>query len=90
VVERALEVGHVVTAFTRNPAAVQRHHDRLQTASGDALDAAAVLRAVEGRDAVISVYGVRFDPLHKITISRQAPATSSSRWNTTVYGATLA
>ena len=68
VVERALEVGHIVTAFTRNPAAVQRHHDRLQTASGDVLDAAAVLRAVEGQDAVISVYGVRFDPLHKITI----------------------
>ena len=68
VVERALKVGHVVTAFTRNPAAVQRDHDHLQTASGDVLDAAAVLRAVEEQDAVISVYGVRFDPLHKITI----------------------
>ena len=67
-VERALEAGHIVTALTRHPASVQRHHDRLQTTSGDVLDAAAVLRAVEGQDAVISVYGVRFDPLHEITV----------------------
>lgn len=68
VVERALEAGHFVTAFTRHPAAVQRHHDRLLTACGDVLDPAAVLRAAEGQDAVISVYGVRFDPLNEITV----------------------
>ena len=32
------------------------------------LDPAAVEGAVQGQDAVISVYGVSFDPLHTITV----------------------
>jgi putative NADH-flavin reductase len=57
VVEQALEQGHQVTAFTRNPAGVEQQHERLQVAQGDVTDVEAVARVVAGHDAVIVTVG---------------------------------
>jgi len=56
-VEQALEAGHEVTAFVRDPARLPVEHARLRVLKGDVLDMAAVERAVEGQDAVLSVIG---------------------------------
>jgi putative NADH-flavin reductase len=55
-VRQALERGHSVTAFARDPAALDKH-DRLQSIAGDVLDAAAVERAVADHDAVLCTVG---------------------------------
>lgn len=57
VVEQALERGHEVTAFTRDPGRVARSHERLRVVGGDVADPAAVDRAVAGQDAVIVALG---------------------------------
>jgi putative NADH-flavin reductase len=57
VVAQALDKGHAVTAFTRNPAHVQQQHERLEVVRGDVSDLAAVQRAVVGHDAVIVTLG---------------------------------
>lgn len=59
VVKRALEKGHQVTAFVRNPAAVSLVHPKLTLMSGDALSQDAVNRAIAGQDAVISCLSAR-------------------------------
>jgi putative NADH-flavin reductase len=51
-VEQTLAEGHSVTALVRNPEKLTINHDRLQVLQGDALDAEAVQRAVQGQDAV--------------------------------------
>jgi putative NADH-flavin reductase len=55
-VRQALDRGHAVTAFARDPSALDRR-DGLQALAGDVLDAAAVERAVVGHDAVLSALG---------------------------------
>jgi putative NADH-flavin reductase len=55
-VRQALERGHSVTAFAREPAALEEH-DNLRGLAGDVLDPAAVERAVTGHDAVLCVVG---------------------------------
>lgn len=57
VVEQALGQGHDVTAFTRDPAKVERRHDRLTVVGADVTDVRAVTEAVTGHDAVIVVLG---------------------------------
>jgi putative NADH-flavin reductase len=57
VVDQALEQGHDVTAFTRDPAKVERHHDRLTVVGGDVMDMGRVTEAVAGHDAVIVTLG---------------------------------
>jgi putative NADH-flavin reductase len=57
VVEQTLRSGHEVTVFTRDPARVDRQHERLRVAQGDITDAAAVARAVACHDAVIVTLG---------------------------------
>ena len=53
-----LERGDEVTAFARTPSAVpEREH--LRVVQGEARDAASLARAVEGQDAVLSVFGPR-------------------------------
>jgi putative NADH-flavin reductase len=59
IVAQALEQGHVVTVFVRNPAAISTKHDRLKVAQGDILDYPSVETAVQGQDAVLSALGVR-------------------------------
>jgi len=59
IVEQALEQGHNVTAFARNPDAVKIHNDKLTVIKGDILDPSAVENAISGKDAVLSALGVR-------------------------------
>ena len=56
-VEQALQRGHHVTAFVRNPAKLSAQHERLAVARGDVLDYASVEAAVEGHSAVLCALG---------------------------------
>lgn len=56
-VKQALEQGHAVTAFARNPSAVRVVHERLTVVHGDVLDYDSIERAVQGKDAVLSALG---------------------------------
>jgi hypothetical protein len=56
-VRQALDAGHSVTAFVRDPAKLGVTHTNLRIVQGTSTDAAAVERAVEGQDAVISALG---------------------------------
>lgn len=56
-VTQALERGHVVTAFVRNPSKLPIKHPHLQVIQGDVLDYSAVEAAVRGQDAVLSALG---------------------------------
>lgn len=57
-VEQALEQGHLVTAFVRNPSKADlAEHARLRIFRGDVLDYASVLEAVSGQDAVLCAIG---------------------------------
>jgi putative NADH-flavin reductase len=57
VVEQALEQGHTVTAFARDPAKLSIKHAHLKVAQGDVMDLASVEKAVQGQDAVVCVLG---------------------------------
>ena len=56
-VEQALEQGYPVTAFARSPAKLASERTGLEVVEGDALDAAAVERAVRGHEAVLCAVG---------------------------------
>lgn len=56
-VTQALERGHVVTAYVRNPSKLPIEHPQLQIIQGDVLNYASVEAAVRGQDAVISALG---------------------------------
>ncbi len=56
-VAQALERGHAVTAFARNPAKLGIEHPNLRVVQGDVLDYASVEAAVKGQEAVISALG---------------------------------
>jgi putative NADH-flavin reductase len=57
--EQALEQGHIVTAFARNPSKVRATHQNLRVVKGDILDYSSVEAALRGQDAVLSALGVR-------------------------------
>lgn len=57
--KQALERGHRVLAFARDPRQIALSDPRLETLRGDVLDRAAVTKAVSGADVAISVLGVR-------------------------------
>lgn len=57
-VSQALDAGHDVTAFTRNPAALEPHQ-RLKIEAGATHDSSAVGRAIAGQDAVLCALGGR-------------------------------
>ncbi|MFA5910301.1 MAG: SDR family oxidoreductase [Vicinamibacterales bacterium] len=58
VLTQALEAGHHVTVFARNPAAVTTRHEHLRVVAGDVTAGDATLAvAVQGQDAVISALG---------------------------------
>ena len=53
-VRMLLERGDNLTAFVRNPSAITERSDRLRVFHGDARDSAAINRAVQSQDAVLS------------------------------------
>jgi putative NADH-flavin reductase len=59
VVRRALDAGHHVTAFARDPGAVAGRGERLRVAQGDVLDEASIEQALAGQDAVVSCLGTK-------------------------------
>ncbi len=63
IVRQALDAGHDVTAFVRNPARVSIQHPKLRLVTGDVTDSAAVERAVSGQDAVLSALGPTRPPV---------------------------
>jgi len=63
IVKQALEAGHEVTAFVRNPAKVVIQHPKLKLVTGDVMVAAAVEEAVAGQEAVISALGPTRPPM---------------------------
>ncbi len=56
-VKQALEQGHVVTAFARDPSKLEINHENLRVVTGNVLSLAPVEEAVKGQDAVICVLG---------------------------------
>lgn len=65
-VAQALEQGHIVSAFARNPVGVTKKHDRLSIIQGNIIDYSSVQRAVKGQDAALSALGIKI--LKKNTI----------------------
>ena len=61
VVTQALDAGHHVTAYVRNPAKLDLTHPNLTVVPGELTDREAVQRAVHGTDAVISALGPSLD-----------------------------
>jgi putative NADH-flavin reductase len=61
VVTQALDAGHHVTAYVRNPSKLDVAHSNLTVAAGELTDGDAVQRAVHGADAVISALGPSLD-----------------------------
>ncbi len=66
-VKQALEQGHVITAFVRDPARLTLEDKNLSFVTGDVFDEASVAKTVEGQDAVICALGAGSD-LKKTTI----------------------
>jgi putative NADH-flavin reductase len=56
-IEQALDQGHRVTAFVRDPAKLGIKHANLQIVQGDVMNSAAVEQAVKGQDVVLSAIG---------------------------------
>src|SRR3954463_9690195 len=61
IVTQALDAGHHVSAYLRNPAKLTVSHPSLTVITGELTDRDAVQRAVHGADAVISALGPSLD-----------------------------
>jgi len=57
VVEQALAAGHTVIALVRSPEKMTTGNPNLRVVTGEATDASAISRALQGADAVISTLG---------------------------------
>jgi len=57
-ITQALEMGHEVTAFARNPEKINLKHDNLIKLKGNALDYDSVVTALQGQDAVLCALGM--------------------------------
>lgn len=57
-VVQALEAGHQVTVFVRDPSSAPQR-DRVRVVQGDVLQASVVAAAIEGQEAVLSALGAR-------------------------------
>ena len=62
-VEQALDAGHNVTAYVRNPAKLRYKHENLHVVQGEITEVGKVAEAIAGTDAVISALGV-YTPTH--------------------------
>lgn len=58
-VQQALQQGHVVTAFVRDPAKIRFSHERLRVVRGDILDENSIDAAMAGQEGVLSALGTR-------------------------------
>jgi putative NADH-flavin reductase len=58
-VQQALDQGHVVTAFARDPVKIRLTHANLRVVRGDILQPDSVDRAMTGQEAVMSALGTR-------------------------------
>lgn len=56
-VQQALEQGHLVATFARNPNKLDIQHPNLKLVQGDVLDLASVQQAVQNQDAVLCSLG---------------------------------
>ena len=56
-VKQALEKGHEVTAFLRDPTRLPVKHDLMELVIGDVLTAENIADAVQGQDAVVCILG---------------------------------
>ena len=56
-VEQALAEGHQVTAAVRNPASMNRTHERLHVLTCNVMDETSVCQALEGQDVVFCTLG---------------------------------
>ena len=56
-VQQALDAGHEVVAFVRNPSRMPIQHERLTVVQGDVMNPADVEKSVVGADAVLNVIG---------------------------------
>ena len=63
VVRQALETGHQVTAFVRNPEKLGIEHPNLVVCQGDVMHGGKVEQAIAGQDAVISTLGSTRPPV---------------------------
>lgn len=66
-VKQALEQGHSVTAFVRDPARLAVENENLTVVTGDVFNPSSVVKAIEGQDAVICALGAGSD-LKKTTV----------------------
>ena len=57
VLAQALEAGHTVTAFVRNPEKLNLKHQNLNIFTGDVMNAALVQEAVIGHEAAVCILG---------------------------------
>jgi len=71
-IEQALEAGHEVVAYARNPSKLDIRHERLKVIQGELADVALIEGAVSGAEAVISALGPRGG-------SRERPITRGMR-----------
>ena len=76
-VKQALEKGHMITVFVRNPEKVEIKHANLAVIKGDVLDATSVKGAVVGHDAVLVALGVK-PPSRAIVVGPGTKKTSST------------
>ena len=60
IVLQAIERGHEVTAYVRNPERLKMFGERIAVIRGDLLNSAELARAIEGHDAVLSAFGPRY------------------------------
>ncbi len=61
ITKQALEAGHTVTAFVRDPARISIEDKKLQVMTGDVFDPESVAGAIEGQDAIICALGAGND-----------------------------
>ena len=60
IVLQAIEHGHEVTAFVRNPEPLKTFGKRVAVICGNVLDSGELARAIQGHDAVLSAFGPRY------------------------------
>jgi len=78
VVGQALDAGHDVTVFARDPAKTGREHPRLRKVVGDLNDRQALSDAIRGHDAVISALGRGYSFKSERLMERSVPVLISA------------